>query len=96
MVVITTAHSQKADVLGIYRWLVVKLPWYAQLMPKIIKCRECGETFTCDPYGDCWCKAYPIVKIPEELNGKGCLCNCVLEKLRQEQKPNTDDDMGRA
>lgn len=51
-----------------------------------IKCPECGKTFTCDPDGDCWCKAYPVLKIPEALKGKQCFCRCVLDKLRKEQE----------
>lgn len=60
-------------------------------MTETIKCPECGETFTCDPSGDCWCKAYPVVKIPKALKGEQCLCRCVLDKLRKEQKPEADD-----
>ena len=55
-------------------------------MTEKIICPECGETFTCDPEGDCWCKAYPPLKIPDDLKGGTCLCRCVLDKLRREQE----------
>ncbi|MBF0250689.1 MAG: hypothetical protein HQL35_08695 [Alphaproteobacteria bacterium] len=58
-------------------------------MPEIKTCPECGETFTCDPQGDCWCKHVPTVKIPDHLKGQGCLCRCVLDRLLAEQ---TADD----
>lgn len=54
-------------------------------MPEEKKCPKCGETFTCDPEGDCWCKSYPVLEIPEELRGDQCLCKCVLDKLKEEQ-----------
>lgn len=54
-------------------------------MTETLKCPECGKTFTCNPDGDCWCKSYPVVKIPDKLKGKSCLCRCQLDKLHQEQ-----------
>ena len=48
-------------------------------------CPECGETFTCDPEGACWCKAYPVVKIPDHLKGDQCLCKCQIERLAKAQ-----------
>jgi len=56
-----------------------------------IKCPECGKTFTCNPEGDCWCKAYPVLKIPKALEGEQCLCQCVLDKLRKEQEHGGGD-----
>ena len=55
-------------------------------MPEQLECPTCGKTFACDPEGDCWCKSYPLVQIPEALKGEQCLCSCALDKLRQEQK----------
>lgn len=61
-------------------------------MSKQIKCPECGKVFTCNPGGDCWCKAYPVVKIPEALQGGQCLCACTLDKLQQEQAIISDKE----
>ena len=60
--------------------------------PKKFRCPECGETFICDPGGDCWCKASPVVKIPEALKGEDGLCRCLLEKLHQEQESEADEN----
>ena len=61
-------------------------------MAKNLKCPECGKVFTCDPDGDCWCKSYPVVKIPEDLKSDQCLCSCVLDRLRKEQLADADDE----
>jgi len=60
-------------------------------MPENLKCPECGKVFTCDPDGDCWCKSYPEVEIPQALQGERCLCSCVLDRLRKEQQTDVDD-----
>jgi len=61
-------------------------------MAENLKCPECGKSFTCNPDGDCWCKAYPVVKIPEELKSDQCLCSCVLDRLRKEQQTDADEE----
>lgn len=53
-------------------------------MPQTLTCPECGKSFTCDPEGDCWCKSYAPIPIPETLRSDTCLCPCVLERLRQD------------
>jgi len=60
-------------------------------MAESLKCPECGKSFTCNPDGDCWCKAYPVVEIPEELKSDQCLCSCVLDRLRKEQQADADE-----
>lgn len=59
-------------------------------MTQTILCPHCHKPFTCNPDGECWCKAYPPLEIPEALKGEQCLCRCVLDKLAQEQKPEPD------
>lgn len=54
-------------------------------MAEQMTCPECGETFTCDPDGDCWCKSYPVLNIPDALKSERCLCRCVLDRLSKEQ-----------
>jgi len=61
-------------------------------MAENLKCPECGKSFTCNPDGDCWCKAYPVVKITEELKSDQCLCSCVVDRLRKEQQTDADEE----
>jgi|GEM_PF-2261096 len=61
-------------------------------MAKVLTCSECGKPFTCDPDGDCWCKAYPVIKIPEDLKSDQCLCSCVLDRLLKEQQEDANED----
>lgn len=61
-------------------------------MSQTLHCPECGQPFTCNPDGDCWCKTYPTVEIPEALKGNQCLCSCVLDKLKREQKTIPQDE----
>ena len=60
-------------------------------MVEKLKCLECGKTFMCDPDGDCWCKSYPVTKIPEELKGDQCFCSCVLDRLRKDQQADVSE-----
>lgn len=60
-------------------------------MAQKLICPKCAKAFTCDPDGDCWCKAYPVIKIPEDLKGDQCLCSCVLDRLRKEQPTDVDE-----
>lgn len=55
-----------------------------QTQPQTLHCPHCHKPFTCNPGGDCWCKTYPTVKIPEDLKSDQCLCSCVLDRLIEE------------
>lgn len=55
----------------------------------ITTCAECGRSWTCDPAGECWCKAVEA-SLPLPLAGDAaCLCPCRLEDLARAQGNRT-------
>ena len=50
----------------------------------LVQCPSCGQRFTCDPAGACWCMALPpVTPRPEEASG--CFCpNCLAQRARME------------
>jgi len=49
-----------------------------------IRCNVCGRTYVCDPGGDCWCKARPVVlPVPPAADAR-CYCPCELDRIAAE------------
>ena len=63
-------------------------------MPTTLHCPHCGQAYTCNPEGDCWCKAHPPVTIPDALKSDRCLCRCQLDRLRAGQSTKTGSKTG--
>jgi hypothetical protein len=44
-----------------------------------LACSRCGTAFSCNPEGDCWCKA-ETARLPMPVEGEDCLCPECLRK----------------
>lgn len=43
-----------------------------------LQCPHCGQTFRCEPQGNCWCKQLPAaLPVPSDAAAV-CLCPCQL------------------
>jgi hypothetical protein len=45
-----------------------------------LACSRCGTAFSCNPEGDCWCKA-ETARLPMPVEGEDCLCRECLSKM---------------